>query len=188
MVSPNNFLILGLLSNESMSGYDINKLIKTRMGSFWDISYSQIYPTLRMLEKEGAVTKEVEINETGPNRKVYSITNEGLSKLQEWLLTPAEHGKFKIEVLLKVAFGEQIPKSKVISHIKKFKARHNSALKNALSFEKEFKENSDKSDRYFFALLTTLLGKNFHKAAIEWADSAIKLIEEHTKKEKNSVN
>jgi DNA-binding PadR family transcriptional regulator len=167
-----------------MSGYDVNKWIKTRMGSFWDISYSQIYPTLRGLEKEGAVTKEVEINETGPNRKVYSITNEGLSKLQEWLLTPAEHDKFKVEVLIKVAFGEYIPKSKVISHIKKFKARHISAFKKAISFEKEFKSNLDKSDRYFFFLLTTLLGKNFHKAAIEWADNAIELIEQKMGKKK----
>jgi len=86
--------------------------------------------------------------------------------------------------LVKVTFGEQIPKSKVISHIKKFKARHNSALKNALSFEKEFKENLDKSERYFFLLLTALLGKNFHKAAIEWADNAIELIEEKMEKEK----
>jgi hypothetical protein len=109
---------------------------------------------------------------------VYNITNEGLSKLQEWLLTPAEQGKHKIEVLLKVAFGEQIPKSKVISHIEEFKAQHSSALKNALSFEKEFKSNLDKGDRYFFFLLTTLLGKNLHKAAIEWADNAIDLIEE----------
>ena len=184
MVSPNEFLILGLLSKEPMSGYDINKRIKTRMGSFWDISYGQIYPTLRMLQKEGSVTKKVEINETGPNRKVYFITNKGITKLQEWLLIPAEPEKFKIELLLKVAFGEQIPKSKVISHIEESKARHISALKNALSFEKEFKANLDKSDRYFFALLTTLLGKNLHKAAIEWADSAIKLIEEHTEEEK----
>jgi DNA-binding PadR family transcriptional regulator len=177
MVSPNNFLILGLLSNKSMSGYDIKKLIKTRMGSFWDISYSQIYPTLRMLQKEGAVTKKVEINETGPNRKVYSITNEGLSKLQEWLLTPAEHGKFKIEVLLKVAFGEQIPKFAVISHIEEFKTRNISALQRANSFEKEFRENMNKGDRYFFGLLTTLLGKSLHRASVEWADAAIKLIE-----------
>ena len=67
----------------ALSVYEINKLIKTSMGSFWDISYSQIYPTLRSLEKEGAVTKEVEFNEIGPNRKVYSITNEGVSKVQE---------------------------------------------------------------------------------------------------------
>jgi DNA-binding PadR family transcriptional regulator len=167
-----------------MSGYDINKRIKTRMGSFWDISYGQIYPILRTLQKEGAVTKKVEINETGPNRKVYSITNKGKTKLQEWLLIPAEPEKFKIELLLKVAFGEQIPTSRVISHIEESKARHISALKNALTFEKEFRANLDKSNRYFFALLTTLLGKNLHKAAIEWADSAIKQIEEYTKKEK----
>ena len=179
MVSPNEFLILGLLSKKSMSGYDINKRIKTRMGSFWDISYGQIYPTLRMLHKEGSVTKEVEINENGPNRKAYSITSKGITKLQEWLLIPADPAKYKIELLLKVSFGEQIPKSKVISHIEEFKERNLAAFEKALSFEKEFKAKLNKSDRYFFSLLATLLGKNLHKSAIEWADAAIQLIEEH---------
>ena len=164
-----------------MTGYDINKRVKTRM-SFWDINYGQIYPTLRVLEKDGLLTKKVEIKENSPNRKVYSITNKGITKLQKWLLNPAEHEKFKIESLLKVGFGEQIPKSKVICHIEEFKARNISALENALSFEKELKANLNENDRYFFVLLTILLGKNLHKAVIEWADTAIKLIEEHKPK------
>jgi hypothetical protein len=40
----------------------------------------------------------------------------------------------------------------------------------------------DESDRYFYGLLTTLLGKNLHKASVEWANNAIELIEEHNKK------
>ena len=42
-----------MLSKQPMTEYDINKRVKTRMDPFWDISYGQIYPTLRMLEKAG---------------------------------------------------------------------------------------------------------------------------------------
>jgi DNA-binding PadR family transcriptional regulator len=176
------YLILGMLSNKPMTGYDIHKRVKTRM-SFWDISYGQIYPTLRRLEEEGSLKKIVEINEDSPNRKVYSITDKGTKNLQKWLMKPAKPEKMKIETLLKVGFGEQIPKSTVISHIEESKARNVSALKIALSYEKELKANSNKSERDFFVLIAILLGKKFHEAAIEWADTAIKLIEEHMEEE-----
>jgi DNA-binding PadR family transcriptional regulator len=167
-----------MLSNKPMTGYDIHKRVKTRM-SFWDINYGQIYPTLRRLEKDGFLKKTLEINENRPNRKVYSITDNGTKKLQKWLMKPAKPEKMKIETLLKVGFGEQMPKSKVISHIQYSKARHVSALENALIFEKELKVNPNRNERDFFVSLTILLGKKFHEAAIEWADTAIKQIEEH---------
>ena len=70
MGSTTQFVILGALSKEPLTGYDIKKrMIKTNMDSFWDISFGQIYPSLRELEKEGAISKEIEINENKPNRK-----------------------------------------------------------------------------------------------------------------------
>jgi DNA-binding PadR family transcriptional regulator len=166
-----------------MTGYDIHKFVKTRM-SFWDISYGQIYPTLRKLEKDGFLTKKVEINEDSPNRKVYSITDKGTKKLQNWLMKPAEPTKMKNETLLKVGFGEQISKDKVISHIQESKAINVTALENALVFEKELKANPNKSERDFFVSLTILLGKKLHEAVIEWADMAIKEMEDHMEKQK----
>lgn len=147
--------------------------------SFWDISYGQIYPALRRLEKEGFLTKNIEINEDSPNRKVYSINDKGIKKLQNWLMKSAEPAKIKNETLLKVGFGEQIPKTEVISHIQESKARNVTALENAIVFEKELKANPNKSERDFFVMLTISLGKKLHEASIEWADSAIKKIEEH---------
>jgi len=170
--------ILGVVSKEPMSGYDINKRVRTRMGAFWGISYGQIYPTLRMLEKDGYITKKVVINENRPNRKVYSITDKGIEKLQEWLLKPAEPESVRIEALLKVAFGEHVPKNAIIKHIEEFKIRNVSKLEKAILLEKELKTQLKKNEKYFYSLLTVLLGKNMHKASIEWADNAMKLISE----------
>ncbi|MBN1357360.1 PadR family transcriptional regulator [Candidatus Bathyarchaeota archaeon] len=179
MGSTAQFVILGMLSKEPMTGYDIRKRVKTRMGSFWDINYGQIYPTLRTLEKKGEVTKKVEIMENRPNRKVYSITNKGLNELKKWLLKPAEPESAKIETLLKVAFGEHLSKDEIIKHINEFKARNISRLEDASNIEKEMKAQLKKNEKYFFPLLTFSLGKSLHKAGIEWADTAIELIEKH---------
>jgi len=182
MRNTTQFVILGMLSREPMTGYDIRKRVKSRMGSFWDVNYGQIYPTLRALEKEGYVTKKVEIMENRPNRKVYSITNKGIIKLQKWLLKPAKPDKVKIETLLKVAFGEHLPKEEIIKHIQELKNRSISRLEHTSSIEKEVRKQLSKNESYFFPLLTVLLGKNLEQAAIEWANTAIKMIEEYKKK------
>jgi DNA-binding PadR family transcriptional regulator len=180
--STNEYVILGILSDKPRTGYEIQKLVKTSMGSFWDIAYSQIYPTLRMLEKEGFITKRLETNEREQNRKVYSITNEGILKLQGWLKEAAKPETFKFEVLLKIAFGDQSSEDEIIKHIEELKARTIKQLENILSIEKEMKTHLNESERSFFSILTISLGKNLHRSAIEWADSAIKLIEEHKQK------
>ena len=181
--STNEYVILGILSGKPRTGYEIQKLVKTRMGSFWDIGYSQIYPSLRMLEKEGFITKRLETNDREQNRKVYSITNEGILKLQGWLKEAAKPETFKFEVLLKIAFGDQASDDEIIKHIKELKARTITQLENIVAVEKEMKTHLNESERAFFSLLTLSLGKNLHRSAIEWADCAIKLIEEHKLKD-----
>ncbi len=49
------FVILGLLNEEPLSGYDIKKIIDIRMSFFWQESYGQIYPELAKLREEGLV-------------------------------------------------------------------------------------------------------------------------------------
>jgi len=173
------FVILGMLSIEPLTGYDINKRVKTRLDSFWEISYSQIYPTLRMLEKESCITKKLVISEQGPNRKVYSITDKGILKLKNWLLQPTKSETFKSEALLKVAFGKQIPKDKIVEHVLDFKARSTSRLEKAIAIEQEIRGSLEENDTAFFLLLTVLLGKNIEKTAILWADTVLKMINEH---------
>lgn len=43
------YVILGLLSDRSISGYGIKKLRERRFHHFWSESYGQIYPELKRL-------------------------------------------------------------------------------------------------------------------------------------------
>jgi len=172
------FVLLGLLSHEPLTGYDIKKLISLRMSYFWDLSYGQIYPTLEKLEKDGLITREVVIEERGPNRKVYSITEAGLEKLRKWLAEPARKESAKYEILLKLYFGNQTPPDSSIKHIQEFKARNVKNLEMMTLFEENLKERLNWSNDHFYMLLTVLLSKSTFKASIEWADTAIKMLED----------
>ena len=50
-----DMVILGLLSHEDRTGYDINKQIDGAISFFWKGSFGNIYPTLKDLEESGLV-------------------------------------------------------------------------------------------------------------------------------------
>ena len=50
-------VILGLLSHEELTGYEIKKRMDTTLKYFWGASYGSIYPTLGDLVNRGLATK-----------------------------------------------------------------------------------------------------------------------------------
>ncbi|MBN1248760.1 MAG: PadR family transcriptional regulator [Anaerolineae bacterium] len=78
-------IILGLLAQEPMSGYDIKSLFS---GLSWMIgtpSYGSLYPTLHALLEEHLLDVSVEPGDGKPSRKLYSVTQAGREYLDAWL-------------------------------------------------------------------------------------------------------
>ena len=47
------FIILGLLNQQPLTGYDLTKAFDDEIGEFWQAQHSQIYPQLKRLEEQG---------------------------------------------------------------------------------------------------------------------------------------
>jgi DNA-binding PadR family transcriptional regulator len=77
--------ILGLLKERSMHGYQLSKRLTDTLGGFWRVSYGSLYPTLRRLEREGAVEQVFDEETVGRRKNVYRITGEGERLFQELL-------------------------------------------------------------------------------------------------------
>jgi DNA-binding PadR family transcriptional regulator len=72
------YVLLELLQERPMHGYEMIKALEEKSGGFYSPSPGSIYPTLQMLEDGGLVTaNEVE------GKKVYSITDAGRALLDE---------------------------------------------------------------------------------------------------------
>ena len=102
-----DYVLLGLLSHEPMTGYEMKKRLDTSLRFFWGGSFGSIYPTLNQLEKEGKVTKE-NISSNGRGKISYSITETGRTDLKEWLEKPSEKDEIRYETLLKLFFGNEM--------------------------------------------------------------------------------
>ncbi|MDQ3856203.1 MAG: PadR family transcriptional regulator [Chloroflexota bacterium] len=107
--NKSRYAVMGILSLGPMSGYEIRKTIETSLGNFWSESYGQIYPILRSLVSEGLATRHTEVQVGKPNRHVYTLTNAGREELERWLDGPVEHDVGRVELLLKLFFGWQLP-------------------------------------------------------------------------------
>ncbi|SMF77175.1 transcriptional regulator, PadR family [Paenibacillus uliginis N3/975] len=102
------YAILGLLSWKPSSGYELKKIIEESSTMYWSGNNNQIYKSLVKLLGEGLVTNEIQHQESSPSKKIYSITDEGLARLREWVLSEPEVPEFKNTFLIQLAWAEQL--------------------------------------------------------------------------------
>ena len=77
--------ILGLLKERSMHGYQLSKRLTDSLGGFWRVSYGSLYPTLKRLERQGAVEQVFDKQDVGRRKNVYRITESGESLFRDLL-------------------------------------------------------------------------------------------------------
>lgn len=99
--------LLGLLTRGPKSGYDLMLLMRS---FHWSVSHSQIYPLLAKHEQTGLVSATTLRQVEKPDKKLYTLTAEGLAAVEEWLLAPTAGPDFRDELVLKAyCLGGAIP-------------------------------------------------------------------------------
>jgi DNA-binding PadR family transcriptional regulator len=98
--------VLGVLSIESATGYEIRQAISEVLGHFWHESFGQIYPCLVELEKDGLVTSRPG-ERAGSSR--FEITTAGRARLQALLSEPPIPQPPRNGLLLRTFFGHALP-------------------------------------------------------------------------------
>lgn len=164
-------VILGLLSHEELTGYEIKKRTDTALKYFWGASYGSIYPTLNNLVERGFATRR---EDTGNrrNKLIYTITDSGRNYLKDWLVLPVEKDEIRYETLLKIFFGNESDTSQSVSHIEAFQKKTEAELNTLLGFKKVLENclNEDNTHKYY--LLTVKFGIKNCQACLEWCKEA----------------
>jgi DNA-binding PadR family transcriptional regulator len=111
--------LLGFLNYGPHTGYEIKKVFDISVAHFWSAELSQIYPSLKALESEGLVEMKVEVQADRPNRKVYSITDDGRRELIDWLGNPAEPDQVREPLLVKLFFAAAGDKEHTLTVLKR---------------------------------------------------------------------
>lgn len=88
MKGSTSLIIMNILSEFEMYGYQIAKEMARRSGNQLDVKEGTLYPALHKLEQKGYITSYLKEQEKGPTRKYYRLTEDGRTALKhknkEW--------------------------------------------------------------------------------------------------------
>ena len=164
-------VILGLLSHEELTGYEIKKRMDTALKYFWNASYGSIYPALSDLVDRGLATMQ-EDAETKRTKLVYTITDNGRDYLKHWLSQPVSKDELRYETLLKLFFGAEQGEEQARSHIEAFEAKIKDELPYLLYAENILKEHQSDAPAHKYYLLTVTFGIKTYRTYLEWCAEA----------------
>ena len=168
-------VILGLLSHEELTGYEIKKRMDTTLKYFWSASYGSIYPALNDLVGRGFATKR-EDTESKRNKLIYTITEHGREYLKKWLALPIEKDELRYETLLKLFFGNEKGEEQAILHIEAFEKKIEEELPYLLQAETILTKSLGDDSAHKYYLLTVKFGIKTYQAYLEWCTEAKKLL------------
>lgn len=113
------YVLLGCLNYRPMTGYELKQFMDTSTANFWHANLSQIYVTLKALEADGLVTSEPVAQEGRPDRRVYTITEQGSQEMNAWLRdVNVEMAQQKEPLLLKVFFSAHVDKDILLTELR----------------------------------------------------------------------
>lgn len=80
--------LLGLLEREPSHGYDLKRDYDEYFGRGKPLPFGQVYATLGRLARDGKVVVGEAEPGSGPDRKRYVITEQGVTEVEAWLAEP----------------------------------------------------------------------------------------------------
>jgi DNA-binding PadR family transcriptional regulator len=174
--SSSQEVLLGLLTVEPMSGYDLGQAIRDSIGFFWNESYGQIYPNLKRMAAAGLVTAKTERQKGKPDRQVYTITTQGRVHLKKWLAVAPQPEVPRNELLLKLFFGTQAGPETVIGYVERMARTEDAFLEKFKQIERDLIKEMDRYPDAPYWRMAVRFGQLELEAHLRWAEETLKAL------------
>ena len=176
-LSPTSFAILGLLSIQPFTTYELAQQMDRW---FWPRAASMIYEEPKKLVTAGLATSRATF--TGKRRStVYEITEAGRAALRNWLDTPAAEMRIEFEAMLKVAFADAGDATQLRAAIREIRADAEAQLAEILARSTQYATTGGPfPDRLPIVAITGKLLMGQYEAVVQWARWAEDAIGEWT--------
>lgn len=173
--SKSKFAVLGILTIGPSSGYDLKKFTENNLSHFWSESYGNLYTLLKRMHEQRLVTRRAYKQEGKPDRIVYSITDKGREEFGRWLAEPFEPESIRSELLLKLFFGNHLPREQVVAQLIAYR-RQQEGLDSALAGVERSLDRRKDDPNYPFWLMTLRRGRLVCQARLLWVDESLALL------------
>ncbi len=180
-------VLLGLLTVEPMSGYDLGQTIRESIGHFWNESYGQIYPNLKKLAIDGLVSSKTEKQKGKPDRRIYSITKKGRERLANWLAVPPQAEIPRNELLLKLFFGAQVPAEILIGYVQEMVEKQRALVQKFIETGKAVSAQEQYPDTPYW-LMAARFGQFELEAHLRWGEETLAALRKIARKPGSHAN
>jgi DNA-binding PadR family transcriptional regulator len=164
-LSPTAYVILGMVSREPRTGYEIKAAVDNTTRFFWAASYGQIYPELKRLSEAGLV-EGVDASQGDRKRTRYAITGDGKAELKDWLRKPPETAEMREEGLLKLFFSGVLKPAEAVETLRAMRKRRLELSERLRAMEPQKMENVEDP----FPLMVLRAGIEFNEWFAEWCE------------------
>tara|TARA_R110001606_G_scaffold74778_7_gene173301 strand:+ start:17201 stop:17749 length:549 start_codon:yes stop_codon:yes gene_type:complete len=160
--------ILVLLQDQEASGYDLAREFANSIGLVWNATHQQIYLELGKLNDQRMVNFRHVPQEGKPDKKLYSITEEGRQELIRWLRKPAGPARIRDAFMVKVAGGELADTQTLINELELLAKQRRERLATFEALAKKLDEQG--REQNLFSYLTVRRGILDQRAWLQWAE------------------
>ncbi|MEA4869072.1 MAG: PadR family transcriptional regulator [Christensenella sp.] len=163
-----DYVILGLLAERPLSGYQIKKIVDIRFQFFWSESFGQIFPALKSLASQGYCEELPQEGACARVAKRYRITPAGRQALVDWLGQPVEKESLRLEILLKTYFSGYAAPEAMLMHLGAFSESHEKQLHLLNLFQAELERIPDEDGNHRDILRVIDFGQKANRAYLDW--------------------
>lgn len=165
-----HYVLLAGIYNEPRSGYELTKWLQMVGQHCWTVEHSSVYPALRELQNEEMIESERLPGTRGPERSIYSITDEGRARLTNWVANTSPRPAIKDEQILRVLCFDLLPREIALRQIAAIRADHQAQLEFFQARQAVLTEAK------LGALMVTRRGVLAEQAYVDWCDEVAEMI------------
>ncbi|MCL2398826.1 MAG: PadR family transcriptional regulator [Defluviitaleaceae bacterium] len=104
-----DYIVMGMVLEKELTGYDIKKEVESSIGVFYKANYGRLYPALNKLTEKGYLTMSEQMQ--GKRlKKYYKTTELGKEVFLEWLSLPIDLNMSGEAQLAQIFFYGELPK------------------------------------------------------------------------------
>lgn len=161
------YIILGLLMEGPMSGYDIKKTVDSSVGLFYRTSYGSLYPALKRLANKGLLS--VAEAEGGRNKKEYTLLPAGNEHFVSWLAEPLPVSRN--EVLLRIFFYDYLDEDTRQARLTEYENKLESEMRRLQAVQEIVAgelEHIEQPENYYYRVSVLTYGLHYFGMEKEW--------------------
>ena len=159
-------IILGMVSDNDFTGYDIKKLIENGIGVFYKASYGSLYPALKRLTDKGCLTT-YEKPQGGRKKIFYHITEEGQKQFFDWLVSPTDITEGTNTHLAKIYFFDNLSPEIREQQLLEYEINNRNYLRKLNDLENKYNKMENK-ECFYYKLSTLYYGICITQKTIQW--------------------